>query len=874
MVEGHFHVSSPANYCMKTIFFFLFLIAGLNSIAQKISGTVFNDKGELLTYSSITIKGTTIGASANNRAKYFINVVPGTYTVVCQHIGYTTSEKTITITNKDEELIFTLQQQKLLMKEVVVNSAGEDPAYAIIREAIKKRTFYQKQLNAFTCGLYTKDLIKLRRFPKKIFGKKIPDDDKRDMGLDTMGIGIIYLSESISKISAQQPDKFKLEVKSSRVSGSGGFGFTFPTFITFYQNNVTLFTERLNPRGFISPIADGAISFYQYKFLGSFLEDGKEINTIRVIPRRNYEPLFSGIINISEGDWRIHSVDLVLTKKSQLEIMDSLQITQFHVPVNADIWRVKNQLLHFNFNQFGIDAVGNFVNVYSDYNVNPVFAKAFFDRVVVKYDTGVSDKPKAYWDTIRPMPLEKEEIKDYKLKDSLYEIRKDSALSKRALDSLKERQGKVKIYKVFWTGIDRTHYSKNSTYAKAGNYTWGIQPLIKNLEYNPAEGAVINVGGYFNKHLQKSKMSLSVMPVVRYGFSNTHLNGWMNVNLYTKDFNTDEKQRRYSWNFAGGKRVTQFNKESPITPLVNSIGTLVYGDNLMKTYENIFGNIGYTTRFENGLRLNVSALYEDRIPLDNTTKFTIFKKDSVNITPNYPFDKISAQFIRHRAALLNFEISIKPGQRFIQFPDSRISIGSKYPIFTLNYTKGLKNILGSDVNFDKWKFTISDDKNLKLAGTIKYKFGIGGFLNRKSVFIQDYQHFNGNRSLSASEYLNSFQLVSYYAYSTNASLYEIVHLEHHFNGLFTNKIPLFNRLNWTLVAGTNAFFINNQNNYTEVFVGLENLLKIFRVEFVAGFQSGRSAIRGIRIGRGGLIGGSLKRNANSAGNGNSVSITF
>ena len=162
----------------------------------------------------------------------------------------------------------------------------------------------------------------------------------------------------------------------------------------------------------MSPIADGAISFYSFKYLGSFFENGKEINTIRVKPRRNYEPLFSGIINISESDWRIHSVDLLLTKRSQLEVIDSLQITQLYIPVDNEVWSVKNQLLHFSFNQFGIEAVANFVNVYSDYNLEPSFPKKYFDKVIIKYDTGVNKKSKAYWDSVRPMPLEKEEAKD------------------------------------------------------------------------------------------------------------------------------------------------------------------------------------------------------------------------------------------------------------------------------------------------------------------------------------------------------------------------------------------------------------------------------------------------------------------------------
>ena len=843
---------------MNKIFLLFFILICIRTSAQKIIGTVFNSKGDLLPYSSITVKGTTLGASANNRAKFVINITAiGTYTIICQHIGYATQEKSITVTDVDQELVFVLAEQKLLMKEVSIKSNGEDAAYQIIREAIKKRSFYLKQVNSFSCDLYGKDMIKLRRLPKKIFGKSVPDDDREEMMLDTMGQGIIYLSESIAKIASEKPKKFKMNVISSRVSGSSGFGFTFPTFISLYENNVAIFAEQLNPRGFISPIADGAINFYKYKFLGSFWENGKEINSIRVTPRRNYEPMFSGILNITENDWRIHSFDLFLTKKSQLEIIDTLQITQFHVPVNNDIWKVKNQLLHFNFNQFGIDAVGNFVNVYSNYNLAPDFEKNYFDRVIIKYDTNVNKKSKAYWDTIRPVPLEKEEIKDYEIKDSLYELHKDSAQSKSAIDSLKKRQGKLKLYNVFFKGIDRTHYSATN------KYNWGINSLVQNVEYNTAEGAVLNIPGYYEKYLKRSEVNLAIKPTLRYGFNNRHFNGWVDVTFKTRDNEIDRKSKMMEWAVSGGKRVNQFNKESPITPLVNGISTLFYGDNFMKTYENYFAGVGVTKTYESGFRFNVKALYENRLPLNNTTNFTFFKKDSINITKNYPYDKIANQFTPHQAFIVSVDLSFKPGQKYIQFPNRKMSIGSKYPTFSINYTKGVNGIFGSDVNFDKWKFSVAGDQNLKLSGQLKYKIGLGGFINSSTVFIQDYQHFNGNRSTLAGEYLNSFQLSSYYGNSTTAGIYGILHLEHHFNGLITNKIPLFNQLKWNLVAGSNTFYINKSNNHTELFIGLENIMKIFRVDYVWGFDNGgQKNASAISIGFGGLLGSTFANTVN------------
>lgn len=834
----------------------LFLLLFSESLsAQKIYGTVFTQQGDLLPYSSITVKGTSIGASANDKAKFSFSLGAGTYIIVCQHIGYTTVEKKITIT-EDTELSFILPQQKLDMTEVVVKSGGEDPAYEIIRQAIKKREYYGKQVKAFEVDLYAKDMVKLRKMPKKILGRKIPDADVADMGLDSSGKGIVYLSESVAKVAIQQPDKFKMNVISSRISGSGGFGFSFPAFISMYSNNVKLFTERINPRGFVSPIADGAIGFYKFKFLGTFWEDGKAVNSIQVTPRRTYEPLFSGVINITDDEWRIHSFDLMVTKSAQLEILDTLKITQQHVPVAKNVWRTKNQVLYFNFKQFGIDAIGNFVNVYSNYNVDPKFGKKYFDNVIIKYDTAVNKRPKEYWDTIRPVPLEPEEYKDYQVKDSLYELRKDSVLTQAALDSLRKKQGKIKLYKFFWGGVNRRIYKTDKTIA------WGVQPLLPDLEYNTVEGVAMKVNGYITAYNKKLKSAITFEPHLRYGFNNGHFNAWGNLQFRTRDAEANKRIRQYSWDFAGGKRVSEFNKNMNTYPLINSISTLFYGENRMKIYENYFGSITYSRRLENGLRFSINGTYENRLPLDNTTNFTFSKKDTINFTPNYPVEKMAQQFTQHQAAVVTASISFKPGQRYIEFPNYKMPVGSKYPTFTLSYAKGISNIFGSDVDFDKWKFSVRDDKNLKLLGTFKYHLGTGGFLNNKKVYVQDYQHFRGNMSIAAGEYLSTFQVAEPYQNSTQASFYTYGHIEHHFNGLLTNKIPLFKRLNWNLVAGSNALYINKNTNHIEAFVGLENILKVFRVDFVAAYINNGRPVTEVRIGAGGILGGSINLNRN------------
>ncbi|HEY4062172.1 MAG TPA: DUF5686 and carboxypeptidase regulatory-like domain-containing protein [Puia sp.] len=836
--------------------------------ATRITGTVTDEKGNSLAYSSILVKGTTLGVTANNQGKYFLDLPEGTYTIICQYVGYTREEKKITLGAENKTLDFRLSPQQLSMAEVVVRPGGEDPAYEIIRHAIKKRKEYEEPLDSFTCEAYIKTLIRTRGLPKRILGQKIEDKDKQEMGVDSAGKGIIFLSESLTKVAFKRPGKIKLEVLSGRESGANGYGFSVPTFINFYKNNVSVLSDRLNPRGFISPISDAALNYYHYKYLGSFFEDGKEINKIQVIPRRKFEPLFSGTINIVDGEWRIHSLDLLLLRQSQLEILDTLEIRQIHAPVadaasgapakgrSSDVWQVKNQVVFFTFKILGVDAIGNFLNVYNNYNVIPQFRKKFFNNVLMHYDTAGNKKTKAYWDSIRPVPLEPEEKVNYTIRDSIYEYNRDSMGTRKNRDSLLKKQGHVKLLQVLSTGFQRSNFDPVHPF----RYT--LDALLPNVEYNTVEGINMNVSGSLIWPLRQGKKGmLTLSPNIRYGFHNTHLNAWSTLTWDKRSFSRDGEETsssRQTWSLSGGKKVSQFNPDNPISEYLNGLYTLFLRRNYMKIYENWFTEVRSGTRLDNGLRINVKARYEDRMPLNNTSDYSLIHYNDREFTPNYPFEQLGAQFPRHQAFLTSAGLQYQPGQRYIEYPHSKVSIGSKYPTFALDYEKGWTGILGSDVNFDKWQFSLWDDANFKLRGLLRYRLSIGGFLNTRSVFIQDYQHFNGNQTLFASDYLNSFQLAPYYANSTTASFYATGHIEHHFNGFLTNKIPLFRRLNWYLVGGSNAFYVNRDNNYAEIFGGLENIFKIFRVDLVGSYLNGRYGQTGIRIGLGGLIGSGIR----------------
>ncbi len=793
--------------------------------AIPITGIVKDIDGYLLPYSSVVVKGTTTGATANSDGIYHLNLPAGTYTLQCMHVGYATEEKQVVVEGTDIVVNFVLKRQQLTLNEVVVGK-GEDPAYEIIRQAIKKRKDYKKQVDEYSCEVYTKGQLKLRDYPRAIFGQPVDFGDG-----DSSKNKMLYLSETIATYSFQQPNKEKAVVTSSRVSGQGdGFGFSNPKYINYYDNNVSI-VEALNPRGFVSPIADNALNFYRYRYMGSFTEDSRLINRIMVIPKRSFEPVFQGYINIVEEEWRIQSVDLLLTKSSQMELADSLKIEQLYMPVSKDVWMVQSQVLFPTVKMLGFDAAGSFVSVFSQYNLQPGFDKKHFDNVILKYNEGANKMSRQYWDTIRPVPLLSEEVLDYIKKDSLEIVRSDP----KYLDSLDRRRNRLTVPGLLIFGQTFFRQSQKSTLS--------YRPLIEMVNHNTVEGLNINLDPTYTRRLSSST-SLSLTPTLRYGFSNKHFNSDLSGTYYFG------KTVPSSLMIQGGKRVMQINNDSPILPTVNTYATLLAGHNYMKIYEAWIGRINYTRGVGQGFTVKAGISFEDRMPLENTSNAIWGKKERTSRrTPNYPVELMTQNFERHNATNASVSISYKPGTKYIQLPDNRINVGSDHPLFTLVYTKGLKGVFNSITDFDKWNFSVKDDINLRLFGRFNYNIGMGGFLNDRNVPVQDFRHFNGNQTIIASEYLNSFQLAAYYDRSTTAAFYSTLNAEHHFNGFLTNKIPWVNKLNVYLVGGTNAFLVNKDNYYYEVFVGLENIFKVIRVDYVFGYgnEFKNSALRiGIR----------------------------
>jgi hypothetical protein len=268
----------------------------------------------------------------------------------------------------------------------------------------------------------------------------------------------------------------------------------------------------------------------------------------------------------------------------------------------------------------------------------------------------------------------------------------------------------------------------------------------------------------------------------------------------------------------------------------------------MKIYEADYLRLNYNTGIGNGLNIGASFQFQNRSPLENLADPVSWKDIADrSFTPNYPTELTGSNMPRNKASILSIGLTWRPGGDYVEFPDRKIGVGSKFPTFSASVTKGIHGLLGSDVDYTKWRIGVRDEMDLKLAGKFNYNVAASGFFDAKKTFIPDYLHYQGNQTIIATRELNSYQLAPYYQYSNTSKFNLAAHAEYHMNGFLSNKIPGFKKLNWFFVTGANYLHIDKGTNYTEVFFGIENILKVIRIDYVTGFGPGGLRTNGIRL---------------------------
>ena len=232
---------------------FLFLFAFVTQ--SQIKGVVKDVEGKTLPFVNIFEEDTYNSTTSNDQGRFELSIkTPGKHIILFQYLGYKTAKRVVDVSNAPIEIEVILVEENISLNEVIVDR-GINPADEIIRNAIKNKKANTEKSSRYTADFYSRGIFRVKNLPKTILGQKL---DFFDEIIDSTRSGILYLSETVSKVTFQKPDKLKEVIVASKVSGNdNGFSFNNAADANFdFYDNYLPFDVNV-----VSPIADNAFNY-------------------------------------------------------------------------------------------------------------------------------------------------------------------------------------------------------------------------------------------------------------------------------------------------------------------------------------------------------------------------------------------------------------------------------------------------------------------------------------------------------------------------------------------------------------------------------------------------------------------------------------
>ncbi|MFN0081244.1 MAG: DUF5686 family protein, partial [Ferruginibacter sp.] len=398
-----------------------------------------------------------------------------------------------------------------------------------------------------------------------------------------------------------------------------------------------------------------------------------------------------------------------------------------------------------------------------------------------------------YWDTARLEQLTKSESSIYKMMDTIQHL---------------------PAYKRYYN----TLYFLGTGYKNIGKIQIG--PWLSWISGNALEGTRIRFDLGTNKKFSKD---LYLHGYLAYGFAD---NRWKQ-NAEAIYFLNHKLWQNISVSFKNDLDFSQ-NYNSTITT-DNALATAFRKANIPIKFINLKQTkIQYFKDTKIGLSFNLSFANKAFDPLLNLPSKTIYTSEN-NITTSEVGIKIRFGYL----------------EKFYENNFFRYSLGSSYPTPELEFVQGVKNIFDSKYEYHKLKLSVGQTISIAPLGKINYYVSAGKVWGTLPYILLELPP--GNEVHFYNKY--AFNLMNRYEYVTDR--FATVSVEHNVgNGLF-RFIPLTRKLkfrqfwNAKAVVGnlTNANKIYNQlqsstvrdlngSTYAEVGTGVENIFKLFRIDFV------------------------------------------
>lgn len=818
---------------MKKRFGFIWVLCCLlllnkQSVSQTytISGKVFDSETkEPLPFVPILIKGTTIGATTDFDGNYSITTSKLGDSLVVSYVSY--KKQTRAIKRGQTQFVnFPMVLEGVNLLEVVVK-AGENPAHRIIRNVIANKQYNNKRkLDAYQYESYNKVEFDLNRIPKEMREKKVfkPIQFVFD-NVDSVNSGEkpslpIFITESLSELYFRSNPNLKKEViKASKVTGIENTSITsvmgdMYQNINIYDNNILVFGK-----DFVSPISDNGFFYYKYYLEDSLFIGSNRCYHIRFKPKRSQELCFSGNMWITDTTWAIKRLEMSIPKDANINFVNAANVIQEFVQLDSTWMLSKDRLvIDFSMNKNQVGVYGRKTTSYKNFIINQPKEPKFYelgDKIVV--EDGAMKKSDEFWNLNRHDSLSDREKKIYHMIDTI----KTLPIYKTWVD----------IFTLFVSGYRVLH-------------NFEIGPYFNLVSYNRVEGPRVRFGG---RTSSKFSRWYELSGYVAYGFQDEKYK----YSLGFKSFISKKPHRQlvgmtYKSDYEIlGQSQNGFSQDNLFASLfrTNPLTNLTRVDQTYAWYER---------EWFDGLSSKVTLIGRTITPLIANT-YQFYEKDgSIGTKEN----------IRNTEARFNLRFAYK--EKFISGDFTRISLGTRWPIFQVTYSKSLQNAFRGEYDYQKIAINVNDRIRLiSLLGYTDYTIEAGKIYGAVPYPLME---LHGGNETYVYDYM-SYNMMRYYEFASDQ--YASIGVFHHFEGLLFNKIPLIKKLKWREVATCKALWgsVNEQNRrtlifpttlnslnnepYVEVSAGIENIFQVFRIDAIwrSTYQRQRSVENfGVKLG--------------------------
>ncbi len=819
------------------LFFLLSSALGMAQNAVSVHGKIVDDQtGETLPYVSIQAPEANMGTRSDVDGNFLMDIQKNVTFVRVLYVGYVTQD--VPVKPGQNEVSVRLKNNNTVLNAVEIKAGKkkkDQKAFDLVAEVFARKNQNRKEgLQTYSYEAYEKLQFDLNNITDKFRNRRTLRKfqfvfENVDTNRTNNKVALpVYLRERLLEVYYRQnPKEEKEYVTGEKQAGLKGYvdGDGVSSYLNALYQNIDIYDSNISllSSQFTGPLSNIAPTVYRFYIIDTVDYKGMRCADVFFAPRNKSDLAFMGNMLVAlDSTYAVRRVQMGVAKDINLNWVSNLYIDQEFDFLGSGTTRrlmlTKDDILmDFQLlkSEKGRSLLAHKTVSYRNYTLNQPLPDSIFRPAVASIALPERKQRNLdFWNARRHQPLSKTEAGIYKMVDSVQNV----PTFRRAAE----------IANLLLVG-----------YKSIGWFDLG--PVNTFYSFNTVEGFRLRAGGRTNPKLAEN---ILMEGYAAYGFGDKqfkYFGGLTYAFTKKKPFAFPMNQFTVSY-----QRETQFpGEELQFIQDDNFLLSFRRGVNDKMFYNRTF-LMEYVRELRSGLRYNLSFQRVEQSSGGALLFDYGVHGDTGNDTRFLP-NVTTAQF--------GLTLRYAPNEKFYQGKTYRIPISNKFPIITLNYRAGVKGVLGGAYDFHSVNFAVHKIFYVSPFGLSDWTLEGGKIFGTVPYPLLEIHRANQSFAYQ----LPAYNLMNFLEFASDH--YIGLNVQHHFGGVFFNKIPLLRRLKWREVLSFKGLYggLQEQNRpdsnnkllrfpidsegrtmmqtlekqpYVEVSAGISNIFRLFRVDYV------------------------------------------